>query len=106
MPEGDTIHRAARRVGAALVGSEIRSIEMPQARHSKDRWDERLKDRDVWAAGAQGKDLFLRFDDDLTFHSPLRMGSSWGVCPRGGKWHRSAHRAWLVIKTDEHEVVQ
>jgi endonuclease-8 len=34
------------------------------------------------------------------------MGGSWGVYPRGGKWHRGAHRAWLVIKTDEHDVVQ
>jgi endonuclease-8 len=106
MPEGDTIHRAARRVGAALVGSEIRSIEMPQPRHSKDRWDERLKGRDVKAVDAHGKHLFVRFDGDLTLHSHLRMGGSWGVYPRGGKWHRGAHRAWLVIKTDEHEVVQ
>jgi endonuclease-8 len=106
MPEGDTIHRAARRVGAALVGSEIRSIEMPQPRHSKDRWDERLRGRGVKAVDAHGKHLFLRFDGDLTLHSHLRMGGSWGVYPRGGKWHRGAHRAWLVIKTDEHDVVQ
>jgi endonuclease-8 len=106
MPEGDTIHRAARRVGAALVGSEIRSIEMPQRRHSKDRWDERLKGRDVKAVDAHGKHLFVRFDGDLTLHSHLRMGGSWGVYPRGGKWHRGAHRAWLVIKTDDHDVVQ
>jgi endonuclease-8 len=79
MPEGDTIHRAARRVGAALVGSEIRSIEMPQRRHSKDRWDERLKGRDVKAVDAHGKHLFVRFDGDLTLHSHLRMGGSWGV---------------------------
>jgi endonuclease-8 len=106
MPEGDSIHRAARLVGGALVGSEIRSIEMPQPRHSKDRWDERLKGRDVKAVDADGKHLFLRFDGDLTLHSHLRMGGSWGVYPRGGKWHRGAHRAWLVIKTDAHDVVQ
>jgi endonuclease-8 len=106
MPEGDTIHRAARRVGAALVGSEIRSIEMPQPRHSRDRWDERLKGRDVRAVDAHGKHLFVRFDGDLTLHSHLRMGGSWGVYPRGGRWHRGAHRAWLVIRTDDHEVVQ
>jgi endonuclease VIII len=106
MPEGDSIHRAARRVGAALVGSEIRSIEMPQPRHARDRWAERLTGRDVTAVDAHGKHLFLRFDGDLTLHSHLRMGGAWGVYPRGGKWHRGAHRAWLVIKTDEHDVVQ
>src|SRR5438067_2143488 len=106
MPEGDTIHRAARRVGAALVGSEIRSIEMPQPRHSRDRWAERLAGRDVRSVDAHGKHLFLRFDGDLTLHSHLRMGGSWGVYARGGRWHRAARRAWLVIRTDEHEVVQ
>src|SRR6476620_4432853 len=106
MPEGDSIHRAARRVGAALVGSEIRSIEMPQPRHSRDRWAERLEGRGVRAVDAHGKHLFLRFDGDLTLHSHLRMGGAWGVYPRGGRWHRAAPRAWLVIRTDEHEVVQ
>src|SRR3954469_16340101 len=106
MPEGDSIHRAARRVGAALVGSEIRSIEMPQPRHSRDRWADRLAGRDVRSVDAHGKHLFLRFDGDLTLHSHLRMGGSWGVYQRGGRWHRAARRAWLVIKTDEHEVVQ
>jgi endonuclease-8 len=106
MPEGDSIHRAARRVGAALVGSEIRSIEMPQPRHSKDRWADRLSGRGVQAVDAHGKHLFLRFDGDLTLHSHLRMGGAWGVYPRGGKWHRAARRAWLVIRTDRHEVVQ
>src|SRR3954449_7050105 len=106
MPEGDSIHRAARRVGAALVGSEIRSIEMPQPRHARDRWAERLTGRDVTAVDAHGKHLFLRFDGDLTLHSHLRMGGAWGVYPRGGPWRRAARRAWLVIRTDEHEVVQ
>src|SRR4051812_22605136 len=106
MPEGDSIHRAARRVGAALVGSEIRSIEMPQPRHSRDRWAERLTGRDVHSVDAHGKHLFLRFDGDLTLHSHLRMGGAWGVYPRGGRWRRGAYRAWLVIRTAEHEVVQ
>src|SRR5881227_4218681 len=106
MPEGDSIHRAARRVGAALVGSEIRSIEMPQPRHSRDRWAERLAGRDVRSVDAHGKHLFLRFDGDLTLHSHLRMGGAWGVYPRGERWHRAARRAWLVIRTDDHDVVQ
>jgi endonuclease VIII len=106
MPEGDSIHRAARRVGAALVGSEIRSIETPQPRHGHDRWAERLAGRGVRSVDARGKHLFLRFDGDLTLHSHLRMGGAWGVYPRGGRWHRAARRAWLVIRTDEHDVVQ
>src|SRR4051795_7620129 len=106
MPEGDTIHHAAKRVGAALVGSEIRSIETPHPRHGKERWPERLAGREVRAVDAHGKHLFVRFDGDLTLHSHLRMGGAWRVYGKGERWHRSPRRAWLVIRTDEHEVVQ
>jgi endonuclease-8 len=42
MPEGDTILSAARRMGTALVGQPIESIDAPQRRHALDRWPERL----------------------------------------------------------------
>src|SRR5690349_7493912 len=106
MPEGDTIHHAALRVGAALVGKEIVSIEAPQRRHALDGWPERLAGRGVRAVDARGKHLFLRFDGDLTLHSHLRMNGSWRVYRRGERWRKSSHRAWLVIRTPEHEVVQ
>jgi len=106
MPEGDTIHRAARRVGEALVGHEIVQIETPHPRHRLDRWAERLSGRAVRAVDARGKHLFLRFEGDLTLHSHLRMGGQWSVYRRGERWRKSPHRAWLVIRTPEHEVVQ
>jgi endonuclease VIII len=106
VPEGDTIHSAARRVGAALVGKEIVSIETPQPRHALDRWPERLGGRAVRAVDARGKHLFIRFEGDLTLHSHLRMTGSWGVYRRGQRWRRSARRAWLVIRTEQHEVVE
>src|SRR3954468_12116584 len=106
MPEGGTIHNAAKRVGAALVGSAIRSIETPNPRHRKDRSPERLGATGVRAVDAHGKHLFVRFDNGLTLHSHLRMGGAWGVYPRGGRWHRAARRAWLVIRTDHHDGVQ
>jgi endonuclease VIII len=106
VPEGDTIHSAARRMGAALVGKPIVSIETPQPRHAMDRWPERLDGRAVRAVDARGKHLFIRFDGDLTLHSHLRMTGLWSVYRRGARWRRSPRRAWLVIRTDEHEVVQ
>ncbi len=106
MPEGDTIHSAARRVGAALVGKPIVAIETPQPRHALDRWDERLGGRNVRSVDARGKHLFIRFDGDLTLHSHLRMTGHWGVYRRGERWRRSARRAWLVIRTERHEVVE
>jgi endonuclease VIII len=106
MPEGDTIHSAARRIGSALLGKPIVEVETPQPRHAFDRWPERLDGRAVRAVDAHGKHLFIRFEGDLTLHSHLRMTGSWGVYRRGERWRRSPRRAWLVIRTDEHEVVQ
>src|SRR3954451_23922913 len=106
MPEGDTIRTAADRVGAALIGHEIEAIETPHARFGKDRWPEKLADRRVRAVDTHGKHLMIRFDGDLTIHSHLRMTGAWGVYPRGQRWRRGRHRAWLVIRTADHEVVQ
>jgi endonuclease-8 len=106
MPEGDTILHAARRVGAALVGREVLSIATPQPRHARDRWPERLAGRSVRSVDSHGKHLFLRFDGDLTLHSHLRMTGKWGVYRRGERWRRSPKRAWLVMRTAEHEVVE
>ena len=106
MPEGDSIHHAARRIRAALVGRRIESIETPQPRHARDRWPERLAGRGVRAVDARGKHLFVRFEGDLTLHSHLRMAGRWGVYTRGERWRRSPRRAWLVIRTGDHEVVE
>ena len=106
VPEGDTILHAARRVGGALVGKEILAIETPQPRHLHDRWPERLAARAVRSVDSHGKHLFVRFEGDLTLHSHLRMGGKWGVYRHGERWRRSPRRAWLVVRTAEHEVVQ
>jgi endonuclease-8 len=106
MPEGDTIHSVARRIREALVGVPILEIETPQPRHAMDRWPERLAGRAVTRVDAHGKHLFIRFQGDLTLHSHLRMTGWWGVYPQGRRWGRSRRRAWLVIRTADHEVVQ
>ena len=72
MPEGDTIHSAARRVGAALVGQPIVSIETPQERHALDRWPERLDGRAVRAVDARGEAAMTNNELALTY---LGLGS-------------------------------
>ncbi|MCU0257624.1 MAG: hypothetical protein MUC84_04710 [Solirubrobacteraceae bacterium] len=106
MPEGDTIHHAARRVGAVLTGTVPDAIRTPHPRFARDRWPERLAGRAVTSVDAHGKHLFLRFEGDLAIHSHLRMTGSWGTYRRGQRWRRSPRRAWLVIERGEHEVVE
>jgi endonuclease VIII len=106
MPEGDTIHYAANRIRPVLSGVVPDAIATPHPRFGRDRWPERLAGREVEAVEAHGKHLFLRFAGDLTIHSHLRMTGAWGVHEQGARWKRSPHRAWLVIRAADHDVVQ
>jgi endonuclease VIII len=106
MPEGDTIHYAARRIREVLQGRTPERILTPHPRHRFDRWRERLAGRGVRSIDAHGQHLFVRFDGDLTLHSHLRMTGSWGVHREGQRWKRARHRAWLVIGAGEWSVVE
>jgi endonuclease-8 len=106
VPEGDTIHSAARRIRAVLLDRVPEEILTPQRRHEADRWPQRLSGRAVRSVDAHGKHLFVRFDGELTLHSHLRMTGSWGVHRAGARWKRARHRAWLVIRSQGWDVVQ
>ena len=103
MPEGDTIHYAARRIRPVLVDKEIASIETPQPRHRVDRWPERLQGRRVRAVDARGKNLLLRFEGDLVLRSHLRMNGRWRVGPVG---RERVGRPWLVLRGSRLEATQ
>ena len=105
MPEGDTIHYAARRIHPFVVGC-VPQISHPHPRLRGERWPQKLAGRAVTRIDAHGKHLFVRFEGDLAIHSHLRMTGSWGTYRPGQRWRRGRHRAWLVLATDEGEVVQ
>ena len=82
------------------------TIETPHPRTRGSAGDRGWAGRGVRSVDAHGKHLFIRFDGDLTLHSHLRMTGKWGVYRHGERWRRARRRAWLVIRTDHHEVVQ
>ncbi len=106
MPEGDTIHHAARRMREVLLDRVPDEIRTPHPRHAAERWPERLAGRAVRAVDAHGKHLFVRFDGELTLHSHLRMTGAWGVHRAGTRWKRAPRRAWIVIGAGEWRVVE
>jgi endonuclease-8 len=106
MPEGDTIHRAAERIGRVLAGRVPEEILSPHPRHRPERWPQRLEGRELRSVDAHGKHLFLRFEGSLTMHSHLGMSGMWAVHRNGERWRRAARRAWLVLRCEGFEVVQ
>jgi endonuclease-8 len=100
MPEGDAIHRAARRL-QPLVGERL-EVETPHPQAAVKNLSERLDGRLLEAVEAVGKNLLLRFEGGLVLRSHLRMRGRWQVRPRDGDYRG---RPWLVLRSPEHEAV-
>jgi endonuclease VIII len=106
VPEGDTIHHAAHRIRAALLGKTLDRVLAPHPRLAFARWPAQLTGRSLTAVQAHGKHLLLSFEGGLTVHSHLRMTGAWGVYSRGQPWRRAPSRAWLVLGAGDVEAVQ
>ncbi len=101
MPEGDAIHRAARRL-QPLVGQRI-AAESPHPRARATGVAERIDGRRLESVSAAGKNLVLRFEGGIAVRSHLRMSGRWSVGPKGSR--RRAGRPWLVLAGDDLEGV-
>ncbi len=91
MPEGDTIHRAARKIQAALGGREIALADAPSPRSPIHSRSGELAGSTLELAEARGKHLLLHFSDDQVIHSHLGMNGRWfvradGRLPYGKPW--------------------
>jgi endonuclease-8 len=93
MPEGDTVHRAARRL-QVLVGERV-DVETPHPRAQAEQIAERLDGRGLESVEAIGKNLVLRFEGGGVLRSHLRMSGRWAVRPRD---EHGAGRPWLIIR--------
>lgn len=91
MPEGDTIHRAARKIHVALVGREMQRAEAPNPRSPIHSRGGELAGSVLERAEARGKHLLLHFSNDRVVHSHLGMNGRWyvradGRLPYGKPW--------------------
>jgi endonuclease VIII len=101
MPEGDSLHRAARRL-QPLVGQRLQA-ESPHPRAAVTGVAERVDGLRLEAVEAVGKNLLLRFEGGVVLRSHLRMRGRWFVRPRGSP---ILGRPWLVLRGERLEAVQ
>jgi len=100
VPEGDSLHRAARRL-QVLVGQRI-AAESLHPRAQAERVAERIDGRTLESVDAIGKNLLFRFEGGVVLRSHLRMSGRWSVRPRG---EARAGKPWLVLRGERAEGV-
>jgi endonuclease-8 len=100
VPEGDSLHRAARRL-QVLVGERV-EVETPHPRAASLALAERLNGKRLESVRAVGKNVLLEFEGGLVLRSHLRMSGRWRVEPRGTE---RQGRPWLVLRGAEREAV-
>lgn len=100
VPEGDSLHRAARQL-QVLVGERV-EVETPNPRGQAAIDARRLDGRRLVSVEAVGKNLVLGFEGGYQLRNHLRMSGRWRVGPRG----RTARgRPWLVLRGEDREAV-
>ena len=97
MPEGDTIHRAARTLDRVLGGKTISAVESPLPQIASAG----LEGASVSKVEARGKNLLVVFDDGRVLHTHMRMSGSWHVYRPGERWQRPRREARVVLTTPD-----
>src|SRR5688572_5457927 len=103
MPEGDTIHRAATVLHAALAVATVtrfdgRTVELAYAGRA-------LTGRTVESDAAAGKHLMVYFSGGQVLRTNMRMNGSWHLYRRGERWRRPGFAARFVLETAEWQAV-
>ena len=100
MPEGDTIHRAARTLNAALAGRMITRFETVLPQLARIDEDAPLAGRTIDSVEAAGKNLLMHFSGDLHLRTHMRMHGSWHIYKPGERWRARRSDMRIVIETD------
>jgi endonuclease-8 len=103
VPEGDTIHRLAARLGAVLEGRPVTRVEVARSVPGSPRPP--AAGTEVVSVEARGKHLLIRFADRTTLHTHLGMNGRWQCFRDGADWSRRRHRMRAVVAVDQVEAV-
>lgn len=95
MPEGDTVHKLAHFLDAALRGCMVGEVRLHPA-FGQSRGALRVD-----AVRAEGKHLFIAFAGGLALRSHLGLYGSWHRYRPGEVWRKPARQAGIVLVTDD-----
>jgi len=111
MPEGDTIHRAARTLHRALAGRAVTRFESVFPALTRVDVDHPVRGRIIERVEARGKHLLMWLSglsavasakaEPLVLRTHMRMSGSWHIYRPHERWQRSRDDMRIIIETDE-----
>jgi endonuclease-8 len=111
MPEGDTIHRAARTLHRALAGRAVTRFESVFPALTRVDDDTPLRGRTIERVEARGKHLLMWFSagppegghygGPLVLRTHMRMSGSWHIYRPNERWQRRRDDMRIIVETDE-----
>ena len=97
MPEGDTVHLAARRLNQAFGDTVLARSDFRVPRYATVD----LSGRRVSEVVARGKHLLFRIDGGTTLHTHYRMDGSWHLYRPEERWRGPDHQVRAVLANEE-----
>lgn len=105
MPEGDTLHRAAKTLHRALAGTEVTQFESAYAHVAVAAENHPVVGATVDDVVAVGKHLVMHLSTGYALRSHMRMNGSWHLYRHGERWRRPRAAMRLRLCTERFEVV-
>jgi endonuclease-8 len=100
MPEGDTIHRAAKELSSVLTGRVVRRFELLRCTAST----EGIPGQIMSSVEARGKNLLVHFAGGLSLHVHLKMNGRIFVYRKEAKRHQGRETV-VMLDTDDHSII-
>jgi endonuclease-8 len=99
MPEGDSIHRLARRLRPVLVGKRIASLELPRS-DPGGRASQTVAGSSVEAVEPRGKNLLIHLSNGWVLHTHLKMLGAWRVGAEGAPVRGSRDAISVILRVE------
>ena len=96
MPEGDTVHLAARRLHRAFAGTVLAKTDFRVPRYATVNLNGRL----VKEVVARGKHILIRLEGNTTLHTHYRMDGSWHLYRPDERWRGPDFQVRAVLTND------
>jgi endonuclease-8 len=100
VPEGDTIHRSATALRAALIGKIMTGFEAPRLSGLSP-----ARGSTIERVTSRGKHIEIGWDDGVVLHTHMRMTGSWHLYRPGERWRKSSKHMRAVIEVEGFEAV-